>query len=309
MKRELQVPAKTFLIGEYLALRGGPAVVLGTRPHFNFQWEVGESTLGEFHPESPAGKWLSGSGLRVRVSGGRVGFGSSTAEFLGAWIAKRAERLSLQGTQRWVQSIEGDFEGRLSAAWPERHVDVPPSWLELLSDYRSVAPQASGADLVAQAVGGVAIWDERKAVLQRLPWRMRELKFSIFATGVKLATHAHLQNLNLDAVESLRPWAEDAVAGLEAGDADRVVASIRGCARELEALGLVTEVTVEHLRALDEIPGVRAAKGCGALGADAVLVLHDVEVEDELRRIALQRGLEFFAGESDLLESNLEFET
>jgi hypothetical protein len=60
---------------------------------------------------------------------------------------------------------------------------------------------------------------------------------------------------------------------------------------------------------LDEIPGVRAAKGCGALGADAVLVLHDAEVEGELRRIASQRGLEFFAGESDLWESNLEFET
>lgn len=238
-----------------------------------------------------------------------MGFGSSTAEFLGVWVAQRAERLSLQGGHRWVQAVDGDFEGRVVAAWPERNADSLASWLELLSDYRSVAPRASGADLLAQAVGGVAIWDERKAVLQRLPWRMRELKFSIFATGNKLATHLHLESLNLDAVESLRPWAEDAIAGLEAGDADRLVASIRGCARELEALGLVTDQTIEHLRALDEIPGVRAAKGCGAMGADAVLVLHDAEVEDELRRVASQRGLEFVASEQDLVESNLEFET
>ena len=309
MKRGLRVPAKTFLIGEYLALRGGPAVVLGTQPAFEFVWGLNNLGAAGFHPDSPAGKWLSGSGLSAGLSGGRIGFGSSTAEFLGAWIATRSKGLSREASHRWIQAIEGDFEGRVSVTWPDRDSDSPAGWLELLADYRKVAPRASGADLLAQAVGGVAIWDERSAVLQRLPWRSREIKFSIFATGQKLPTHEHLQSLDLDRVESLRPWAEDAVAGLEAGDADRLVASIRGCAGELEALGLVADATKEHLRALDEIPGVRAAKGCGALGADAVIVLHDAEVDEELRRLALFRGLEFVANEQDLLESNLEFET
>ncbi len=118
----IEVPAKIFLIGEYLVLEGGDAVLEAIRPGYRF--EFGTDIEGQLpHPESPAGRLLSQAGSRVarfRLLGDSAppGFGGSTAECLMAW-----------------KQIHG--------VWPEP--DEVHAW------YRRNVPLASGADLLLQA--------------------------------------------------------------------------------------------------------------------------------------------------------------
>ena len=104
---EVMIPGKTFLVGEYLALEGGPSVVANTHPSFRFRWTLEQADGGAariehgFHPESPAGKFLNRLNAS-RLLGtekatiefhdphyGKGGLGASTAEFLGAWVFER----------------------------------------------------------------------------------------------------------------------------------------------------------------------------------------------------------------------------
>ena len=49
------IPAKTFLVGEYLALTGGPSIILTTTPCFELR-QCNNLGLHGVHPESPAGR-------------------------------------------------------------------------------------------------------------------------------------------------------------------------------------------------------------------------------------------------------------
>lgn len=123
---KISIPGKVFLLGEYGILGGGSALLAAVPPKFDFEWSRGVGV----HPESPAGKWLLRKGEALSAlkftdptSGG---FGASTAQFLAAW----------------------QFTHELEAALSD--IDVQQCWL----DYRSIVEKkASGADLVAQAVG------------------------------------------------------------------------------------------------------------------------------------------------------------
>ena len=57
----LEIPSKTFLIGEYLALKGTSSLILSSGP--GFQVAVGEGT-SDFVPESPAGQFLQKNNLQ-----------------------------------------------------------------------------------------------------------------------------------------------------------------------------------------------------------------------------------------------------
>nr|WP_256594408.1 hypothetical protein [Legionella pneumophila] len=51
-----QIPAKTFLLGEYAAIAGEPAILLTTSPCFTLTLTENAKLEG-IHPESPAGLW------------------------------------------------------------------------------------------------------------------------------------------------------------------------------------------------------------------------------------------------------------
>ena len=61
MALQLSVPSKTFLLGEYVALNGGPAIVLCTAPRFELRVEKNSShaKYENIHPQSPAGKLIA----------------------------------------------------------------------------------------------------------------------------------------------------------------------------------------------------------------------------------------------------------
>lgn len=336
---QVLVPGKTFLVGEYLALAGGPSIVVNTSPYFEFSWEkeltnreVKAKTVGAFvhhpfHAESPAGKWLASIDPAISMDvmnqsleysiqfkdpfDGRGGLGASTAEFLGAWVFRRW----LARKSDWIQgmpivsSLE-DHRERVAPNWNSERIGSN-RFRDILDDYRQTTQLGSGADLVSQVTGGLAVWDARIDEMRRFNWPFKDLSLSLFATGKKMATHQHLSSagpLDDSTMNEMRNWVEDAVQSLALQDADRLVASVRGFGRVLSDAGRVADHTKSLLEDLADLSGVRAAKGCGAMGADVVLVLHDSSATTQLEEFQEANGLRLVATHAEITATGVGFQ-
>lgn len=304
-RRSISIPAKTFLVGEYLALSGGPSVVVTTAPVFTFSWLHEDSRSPElnhpFHSESPAARFLKGISLRSgRISidfndpyRGSGGFGGSTAEFLGAWMLSRwldGEAIASTDTE-WCVEVR-DYQDQICPIWTSERLGGG-RFMDVLNAYAVFEPRASGADLLAQLTGGIAIWDRNKQVMRKQVWPFEGLELSLLRTGRKVKTHEYLKTVGPLAVEAHRElelWVQDSIQAFAFADADRLIAAVRGVSKTLEAYGLVAEHTLQALRDLADISGVRAAKGCGAMGADVVAVLHDPSAVQPLVELCREHG-------------------
>ncbi|MDX9731027.1 MAG: hypothetical protein RBT63_04590 [Bdellovibrionales bacterium] len=324
----LSIPGKTFLVGEYLALVGGPSIVLNTSPCFEFEWELEKATdegmrgiHHPFHINSPAGQWLArlsdslGADIPsvtihfVDPHNGKGGLGSSSAEFFGAWVFSKwfqhnvlkesdgaSDKNLWQPAERLFSGL-GDYRETIVPNWSQ-DISGEQRFRDLIADYRQVVPAASGADLVSQAVGGIALWDGASEEMRRYQWPFTDLSMTLLLTGKKLATHTHVSE-NLKAtleketefVEDMRVWVEEAIQAFALADSDRLVASVRGVARALEQAGRVAEHTASYLDELASVEGVKAAKGCGAMGADVIAILHDPAAIENVCAFAQENGL------------------
>lgn len=253
MKR-LKFPSKTFLLGEYAILSGCPALLLTHAPFF-------EVTLGDwpevhsFHPESPAGKWVKENPIDRTVSfhdphGGAGGYGASGAEFLAAWFAPR--------------KVPESEDERAAVAWG--------AWED------SRAFPGSGADVLVQAYGvnleepSLLAVDLNERTLERLPPKLG-CTLSLFHTGKKAETHKQLDSLPPLPMGDLYRLVLEGTKALTNGDADAFAQSLNDYGAALDKVGLLAPHSKEALSALPK-EGVLAAKGCGAMGSDVLLVLH-----------------------------------
>ena len=284
----LSAPGKTFLVGEYLALSGGPSLVLSTGPRFELVASRHGARTAPFPKGSPADKFLEKNpGLHAEFPmlefrdphAGKGGLGASSAQFALAYI--------------------------LAKGW-EKFSPATCDWKELLADYRSVAwsgegSAPSGADVVAQLSGGVTWFDGTKHRAEVLEWAFPSLSFTLLRTGTKLATHEHLRTRQAAPQEALRHAVGEARNALETRDQTRLVGAVRQAGEALAESGLVAETTRELLSGIKARPGLfLAAKGCGALGADVVLTLHERSSGPEVEAWAGERGLEICGTESSL---------
>lgn len=331
---DVLIPGKTFLLGEYLALAGGPSIVANTAPCFEFSWqsdfrerESVDSSIAAaptvrhpFHQNSPAGQWLERTEGNSRNShsdhliqfldpyNGKGGLGASTAEFVGAWIFRNW----LKNPDVW--SKEGSFVTGVE----DHRQHVAPNWKserfgssrfrDLLDAYRTTTKAGSGADLVSQVAGGIAVWDAREDEMRRFRWPFRDLSFSLLVTGRKLATHEHLATLNPLAqleIDDMREWVDEAVQAMALEDADRFVASVRGFGKVLSDIGRVADHSRTLLDKLADCAGVRAAKGCGAMGSDILFVLHDRSQSVELAEFQAEHSLRLAATDADILNDGV----
>ena len=319
----VRVPGKTFLVGEYLALSQGPSIVMTTAPCFEFSWSSESppqvrpmkgdlDSRKSFHSESPAGRWLG-----LHDSGapfiqfkdpflGRGGFGASTAEFIGAWIYRRWLDDPSSLPLGPVVSHLGDHLERVMPMWSSERLG-PSRFRDILNDYlstfRDANAKGSGADLVSQIAGGLAVWDARSDEMRRFRWPFSELGVTLYMTGKKQATHEHLAQVGpLDrAVEvDMRFWVEEAIQSLALEDADRLTASVRGFGKVLGETGRVADHSKKLLAELADCSGVRAAKGCGAMGSDVILVMHDRSAVRDLHEFQERNALVLAATDANL---------
>jgi len=263
MNIRFSAPSKTFLAGEYAVLKGGPALVLATGPRFTFHAHSGETGVQGIPEGSPAARWIEKHSTLLKdwkiefhdPHQGRGGFGASSAQFL------------------FVQALTTLLESSVSRVVAGLDVKA------LLHDYREfTGGRASGADLLAQASGQVVrVVNEETAALN---WPYADLDFAIVRTGQKISTHSHLAELNYEPLESLVGPATAVVETFGFQPAEKFISELRNFSFKLRDLNL--QASQDRLEELERQPWCLVTKGCGALGADTLLVLFAAQNRDSV---------------------------
>ncbi|MCB0414053.1 MAG: hypothetical protein KDD50_06955 [Bdellovibrionales bacterium] len=300
MQFNLSAPSKTFLVGEYLALEGGPSLVAATGPRFGLsilEVESPEKVKVEgISPLSPAGKWIRDHQADFSrhsfefcdPHNGKGGFGASTAQFLFvfAW-------------SKFLECKKIDFESL------DKIQEIWSSYREYgtLSD----TPKPSGADLIAQLVGGISSleWhNDEITELKTYCWDFEEQSFSLFRTGTKVRTHEHLRDLKAglkpELKEALLKSSLKAKKALYESDAFNFLIALQEYYKTLNQNQLVaphTQVLVDNFYQSESVLGV---KGCGALGADVLFVLSELEKANNVKALAGVVGLELVSTSEDM---------
>ncbi len=288
----LSVPSKSFLIGEYGVLKGGPALLVNTEPRFELRVRAGLKGENPFHADSPAGKLYALNSGRLKnfvfdfkdPHEGRGGLGASSAQFalLYAFINQ-----SLKIAEK---NDNADDNMRMLETYKkicERSEGLPPS----------------GYDVLAQKVGGVSLIDVSRKVAESLEWTLKDLSFFLLRTGNKVATHNHLSKLSDLDVGYISKVTEYAIQKYISADTDGFLDSTSIFRKTLNDQQLTAKETMQMLEVLDKNSKILGAKGCGALGADIVIVFCD---RSEKSKVALELRQKFtIVGDESQIQEGL----
>lgn len=282
MKYEIQIPSKTFLLGEYAILSGSPATLVTTAPFFNLHVKDGDGVASGFHPESAAGMFIREhrplfAKLDIEFSDphtGKGGFGASSAQYLAVWALKA----TLQNSVFDLEKAFADFKKMLA-----------------LKNDRS-----SGADFLSQAVGGVPVLQVDPVAVLPSSWPFRDLSFAIFRTGVKVNTHEHLAQNEISPQPELAEISVASLAAFKEGKSVEWLSHVQRYAKVLKDQNLIAGTTRTLLSRFESIPGIRFAKGSGSLGADTVVVYMNPADKETVIGDIRALGLECVSTESDI---------
>ena len=278
-------PAKTFLVGEYVAVLGGPAMVLTTTPCFGVGVVDGSVAQAVIHPESPAGVWWSRQqSIEKHLTWhdpyhGLGGVGASSAQFLGAYAASCA---LLQA----IPSDENLLEAYYSSSW------------------KGQGTRPSGYDVLAQARHGCVYISQNQHVTKCFNWVFDDIGFILVHSGQKLKTHEHLLQLDLswDSMRDLFIVAESAYQAFEQADSHQLIVLVNEYHQLLLDKHLVASHSLACLSQFKADPIVLAAKGCGAMGADVLLLIVQGDQLKEYRQKLHSQGWNVIADNHDLYQ-------
>jgi mevalonate kinase len=283
---ELSVAGKTFMAGEYLALAGGPALVLATEPCFRLKIQAHANSENPFHPLSPAGQFwtsqkdfFSNYKLHFQDPYQVGGFGASSAQFalLHAF---------------WQMKEEAYVEA-------ERFLD----WHQMLTDYRSLPVEGlppSGADVIGAVSGGLTWFDRNNGKVQTFSWPFQEIQFFVAHTGQKLATHEHLKKVSQFETSAFAEAMSEIHQGLIQVDFETFLSGMINYRTELERQGRVASHSQEIVESLRKESDILFAKGCGAMGADVILVLCLKEASSRVKSSLQAQNLNVIADSSKI---------
>ncbi|PJD93210.1 MAG: hypothetical protein CK424_03205 [Legionella sp.] len=266
----LRIPAKTFLVGEYAALCGQPAIVLTTEPCFELK-KIPTPGLHGIHPLSPAGRWWTHSarpdlGLQwYDPYHGCGGMGASSAQFLGVYQAC-AEH---QGLTVEPEQLLQDYQ-RMA-----------------VTDSQRIIP--SGYDVLAQLFQGCVYIHRQTTHYETCAWPFPDLGYLMIHTGKKLPTHDHLQALDLSphTVAPLAKVVEQAKSAFDTHNSAELIAAVNAYHQLLTLNSWVAPHTQALIKQLQTETDVLAIKGCGAMGADVMLLLvKQSQVNDQKHDLA-----------------------
>ena len=272
----IHVPAKTFFLGEYLALKGGPSLIALTNPCFQLD------KTKRLHPDCVAARfWQAHTNTAIPFGladpfQGKGGMGASSAEFILAY--------HLHG-------------GRIN---DREHLH------RLYLEFAQTQGQApSGYDVLAQTQEGVCLVQMPIQERIHFEWVFRELVFVLVHTGKKLATHLHLQHTTANF--EWRQLAKTTERGIDAilqQDADKWLDAITQYQLHLSSIGLMAPHSQALIMALQAQLPILAAKGCGAMGADVVALFLEKSNIDFLKDVLIEKGYNVLATQADLYFHN-----
>lgn len=270
-EQTIRIPAKTFIIGEYAALQGLPALIVTTPPAFEMHLTHTPELQG-IHPQSPAGRFWQAmerpEGLRFEDPyEGMGGLGASSAQFLSAYQLYCA----LSGQSFSHEALLASYQ---------------------IATMPSVGQKPSGYDVLAQSMPGPCVYiDRNHAVDDSFEWPFTELSLLLLHTQQKYATHEHLQQLSatLPALSMLGDLSTKAYNACQMKAADAFIDAIQTAQKTLFELGWVSAHSQQQQETLFSLPGVLAIKGCGAMGADLLCLVLETSRVPEYR--------EYFSGQ------------
>lgn len=248
------IPAKTFLLGEYAAIEGKPAILLNTNPCFEIQ-QCNQPGLLGIHPNSPIARWWVDKNFVdfgfqwVDPYQGLGGLGASSAQFAGIFAAWH----QLQSVEYSLSTLLNDY---FYYAWNQQGL------------------RPSGYDVIAQTLRECVYIDKSQACYTPLTWPFKDLAFVLLHTGQKLATHEHLQAATLPGqIDELVSIVQKGKRALEHAHSPWMIEAVNEYHHALCKQNKIAEHSLMHLELLSRHPDVLAAKGCGAMGADVLLLL------------------------------------
>lgn len=291
----LSCPSKTFLLGEYAVLVGAPAYILCTEPRFSLEvsdncalYDVA-STL--FHPLSPAGIFVKANeNFFANYSfrfydphNGSGGFGASSSQFLMLysfyyWVKNNKNLQEIYLNQN-LKSLLTTFR---DCAW--KNIGVPPS----------------GADIAAQLSGYFCYFSQSTPCAVNKNWPFKNLAFYLVRTGIKQATHTHLESLHVNTFDLLKNLVCNLKNIIYLNNENDFIKLTTEYQAELFRLKLTSPFTIELLNKLMENKSILAAKGCGAMGADVIAVFFQRNDKEKIQNYLQTINLSIVADESQL---------
>ncbi|MBR1734661.1 MAG: hypothetical protein IJ730_04345 [Alphaproteobacteria bacterium] len=282
----IEAKSKTFLVGEYCVMCGGPAILLCTDPQFQLLIQNNinnsDSIISGISKQSPTFEFYQANrnsfrNLSIKFIDphkGMGGFGASSAQFV--LIYKLYKQL-----QKQTKKSEIDSETEIDiAAFLE-------TYRELFGQGHSIKP--SGADCVAQIHNNHIYFNSSNNSVIHLNWNFKNIDFLIFRTGYKIATYKHLKNIspdflykNCDQLSKIvdkvfKAWISDEIYSFSKG--------IMEFFFTLDELNLVTTETKKLVEQILKIDGVLAAKGCGAMSADTIVVIFEKQSKNNIQKM------------------------
>lgn len=267
----MQIPAKTYLFGEYLALFQGPASIALTQPCFSLDPHA------RLHPECPAaGLWQAQRGGScdwglMDPYRGKGGLGASGAEFLLAYQQLYPGSIDLQ---------------------------------HLHQTYFAYAQSGSGYDILAQSAEGLVVIEGSTLNLVPSAWNFPGLGFILVHTGIKLKTHEHLKDLQSIAWQNLIMPVERGCTAILDGDEDSFLAGIHDFYQRLLAMNLVAAHSQYLINDWRRRWPILAAKGCGAMGSDVIALFLHAEKHAKVEQELVDSGFEVLATHQQLFFKN-----
>ncbi|WP_392536765.1 hypothetical protein [Legionella sp. 227] len=251
------IPAKTFLLGEYAALAEASAFLITTSPCFELML-ISQKELSGIHPASPAGLWWQKQNFKPGLLwndpyAGRGGLGASSAQFLASYLAGC-----------FLNESKADLNQMLQAYYE--------------SSWAGKGLKPSGYDVIAQSQQGCVYINKQRKILKSYGWPFHDLSFFLIHTGVKLATHHHLQDTTLpDQIDYLSCLVDTAQQAFEQKNSAQLIKTINDYHQKLSELNLVAEHSLKFINEFKKYPEIQAIKGCGALGADVLLLVTSMD--------------------------------
>lgn len=266
---EISCPAKTFIIGEYAVLDGGSAILLNTAPRFTCRIQKGpEKSSLKINENSPAGQWMKKNPQDFQSvqldwinnynNKGGLGFSSAQFNILYAYssILRSGAIDQIKPQDIWRDYRRLNFEGFLP----------------------------SGADVITQWIGGVSIFEQDPLSVETLTSSLPDLKCFVLRTGDYFETYQYLKNFKLADVSDLKKIAQLGVQAIKQRDELAFVSALNDYKKALKAKNYVSARCEEILNKIENIKAIKASKGCGAMGAETLIVFYNKQDEEEVKK-------------------------
>ena len=288
----LNIPSKTFILGEYAVLAKQPALLVATQPYCQINLRPTSKPHNPFHPKSPAGMWIENHltdvpidfDINIPPSMASMGLGVSSAEWISAYLGQyfyKKHPFSL-----W------DVEFRRKCLQAYR------------AQQDSLTHPGSGADWMCQMIGSYTYYHPKDLSIQSTDWPFEEeYSWLIISTHQKHATHEHLNELKN--IESFASWGhilEQAWIHWQNKDAQGFISQVQAYQAQLEQSHLVAPHTQQLLEAIGHIKGVECAKGCGAMGADTIWMMTKKTDITSIKQTLTQLSIDIIADHTKVSE-------